>query len=297
MRQAKVVVALPHHQMLAHAVLALAERGGPTADCSHPLAQVQLEPLDKGRMDLPTACRQPLRAPGYRPADHPVCDSHKASAAVRLHPRRIEQLGQGPPAGGGPRACGLAPFRLTPRATVRQQGGSLLLKAIGQTARSTARCSHLDPLMHHALGHRQGAGSASSCQEPVARRVAHRPHPGARTLQALAGFGVAALAMFDVTQHGSQRVELARAPVPIAEQRGGTGLALLGSFQPPPPARCSGPLRTHGRWPACPGPRPSTLAPGRSTPPAPVCHTTGCQGAPESTRCRPYTGTDARSRR
>jgi hypothetical protein len=50
MRQAKVVVALKQHQMLAQAVLALAERVGPTADCSHPLAQVQIEPLDKGRI-------------------------------------------------------------------------------------------------------------------------------------------------------------------------------------------------------------------------------------------------------
>jgi hypothetical protein len=258
MRQAKVVVALPQHQMLSQAVLALAERGGPTADCSHPLAQVPMEPLDKGRMALPTACRQHLRDPCYRPADHPVCDSHKASAAVRLHHRRLEQLGQGPPAGLGPRACGLAPFRLTPRAQVRQQGGSLLLKAIGQTARSTARCSHLAPLMHHALGHRQGAGAASSCQEQLALRVDHRPHPGARTLQALEGFVCAALAMFDVTQHGIQLVELSLAPVPIAEQRGGTGLELLGSFpQPPqhgvrghcehtgggPPAQALGPAR------------------------------------------------------
>ena len=75
MRQTKVVGALQQHQMLSQAVLALAERGGPPADRSHPLAQRQIEPLDLGRIDLPTACRQPLLDPFHRPEDHAVFDS------------------------------------------------------------------------------------------------------------------------------------------------------------------------------------------------------------------------------
>ena len=52
MRQTKVVIGVEQHQLLPHTVLSLTQRGDPTPDCCHSLPDVQVEPLDKGRMDL-----------------------------------------------------------------------------------------------------------------------------------------------------------------------------------------------------------------------------------------------------
>src|SRR6266446_6495661 len=58
MRQAKVMRALEPHQLLPHAVLALAQRGDPTPSRRHPLTDVQVEPFDKGGIDLPATGSQ-----------------------------------------------------------------------------------------------------------------------------------------------------------------------------------------------------------------------------------------------
>jgi hypothetical protein len=58
MRQANIVVGVEQPQLVPHAVLALAQRGDPPPDCRHTLPDVQVEPLDKGRLDLPAAGRQ-----------------------------------------------------------------------------------------------------------------------------------------------------------------------------------------------------------------------------------------------
>ena len=48
MGQHEVVVDVKYHQLMLDAVLVLAQRGDPTPDRRHTLANVQVEPLDKG---------------------------------------------------------------------------------------------------------------------------------------------------------------------------------------------------------------------------------------------------------
>src|SRR5919197_1586817 len=61
MGQAEIMVALEHHELMLHAVLALAQRVDSTADGCYPLADVEVESLNKGGVDLPTTRRQDLR--------------------------------------------------------------------------------------------------------------------------------------------------------------------------------------------------------------------------------------------
>src|SRR5712691_463790 len=69
MRQTKVVIRLEHYQLLPHAILPLAERGDTTPYGRHPLPDVQVEPLDKGRIDLPATGRQHL-LDGLKGSEH-----------------------------------------------------------------------------------------------------------------------------------------------------------------------------------------------------------------------------------
>jgi hypothetical protein len=59
MRQTKIVIGVEHPQLVPHAVLSLTQRGDPTPYGRHTLPDVQVEPFDKGCLDLPTTCRQP----------------------------------------------------------------------------------------------------------------------------------------------------------------------------------------------------------------------------------------------
>src|SRR2546426_10957767 len=131
MGQAEIMVALEHRELMLHAVLALAQRVDSTADGCYPLADVEVESLNKGGVDLPTTRRQDLLDGRQRAEHHAVLDLDKAAAPVRLHDLRIEELGQGP--------FGLTPLRLPPIAKVGQQGGAVILEAIGQKKRDTAR--------------------------------------------------------------------------------------------------------------------------------------------------------------
>jgi len=56
MGQLKIVVDVEQHQLLPYAVLALAQRVDPASDRRHPLAEVQIEPLDKRCTTFPL-CR------------------------------------------------------------------------------------------------------------------------------------------------------------------------------------------------------------------------------------------------
>src|SRR6266853_3408828 len=111
--------------------------------------------------------------------------------------------------------------------------------------------------MPHMLCPRQEAWSARDRQQPLALRVAHRPHPVARTLQALDGVVFTALAILDAAQHGIQRVELSLTHVYITETRGGKGLEWLSGFHQPLQDRVRVDLTHPGRWRGdCPAPAP-----------------------------------------
>ena len=66
--QDKVVRGLEPRQLMLQAVFALAERGDPPSSRRYALPDVQVEPLHQGRMDLPAAGSQYLRARLARPA-------------------------------------------------------------------------------------------------------------------------------------------------------------------------------------------------------------------------------------
>jgi len=57
MGQTKVVIRLEERQLVAQPVFALAERGDPTTDGRHMLAEVEVEALNEGGIDLPAAGR------------------------------------------------------------------------------------------------------------------------------------------------------------------------------------------------------------------------------------------------
>jgi hypothetical protein len=58
MHQHEVVVGVEHRQLLLHAVCALAQRVHPTPDRRHALADIEIEPFDKGGIDLPATDSQ-----------------------------------------------------------------------------------------------------------------------------------------------------------------------------------------------------------------------------------------------
>src|SRR5215471_8282510 len=60
MRQDEVVIDLEQRQLIQQAVFALAQDVDPTPDRRHPLTDVEVEPLDKRRVDGPAIGRQDL---------------------------------------------------------------------------------------------------------------------------------------------------------------------------------------------------------------------------------------------
>src|SRR5262247_4322634 len=79
------------------------------------LAHRQVEALDKGRVDLPTARREHLLDGRKGPEHHAVTHAHQAPPAHGLDHLRVEQPGPGHPAGlgrgpGGLTTCGLHPL-------------------------------------------------------------------------------------------------------------------------------------------------------------------------------------------
>jgi len=104
MRQAKMVIGVEPHQLVPHAVLPLAQRGDTTPDCRHTLPEVQVEPLDKGRLDLPATGRQHL-LDGLQGAEHHAgAHADQTPAPHGLDHLGIEQLWLRHPARLGHRA-------------------------------------------------------------------------------------------------------------------------------------------------------------------------------------------------
>src|SRR2546425_12385823 len=100
------------YELLAYAVLVFAQRGDAPSKSGHMLAHRQVEALDKGRVDLPTARREHLLDGREGPEHHAVPHAHQAPPAHGLDHLRREQPGQWQPPWLGGRAFGLAAWRL-----------------------------------------------------------------------------------------------------------------------------------------------------------------------------------------
>jgi len=84
MWEAKVVVRVIQSQLLAYAVLALAERGDTTSHRRHMLTDGQVEAFNEGCVDVPAVRGQHLLNSRQRAEDHPVAHPHHAPPAYRL---------------------------------------------------------------------------------------------------------------------------------------------------------------------------------------------------------------------
>jgi hypothetical protein len=95
--------------------------------------------LDKRGIDLPATRRQDLLDPFQSTKRHAAFSAHDAPTPGRLHDLRLQQLGERYPAGCGPHSFGLEPLRVHPSAKVAQPCDAVILEAIGQKQRYTAR--------------------------------------------------------------------------------------------------------------------------------------------------------------
>src|SRR6266581_7048458 len=114
MRQDEIVVDLEQHQLLAQAVLMLAQRVDPTADRRHMLPEVEIEALYESGVDVP-ALRSQYLINGLQRAKHDaMVHPHQATAANDFNDLRVEQPGPWHPPGLERWPVGVAPCRLPP---------------------------------------------------------------------------------------------------------------------------------------------------------------------------------------
>src|SRR5215475_13036490 len=178
MREAKIVVSLIQRQLLPQAILALAERADPSPNRGYILADGQVEAFHECRIDLPTAGSQNL-LDGLKRAEHdPVSHADQAPAAYGLDDLSVEQLWEWHPARLGGRVLGLPARWLHPLAEMGEERCGVLLEAVGQEERHTARGQPLDDLMDYSLRHGQRAVTDIDHHQQLARGVHGRPHPG-----------------------------------------------------------------------------------------------------------------------
>src|SRR5215510_484569 len=105
----------------------------PPTNRRHMLAKIQIQALDKARIDRPTALGQDRRDGLCRAEYNAVGDAHEAPAAVGLDHLCVEQLRQWQPARFGPGSSGLAALGLNPMAVVGHERGEIRPEPIGET--------------------------------------------------------------------------------------------------------------------------------------------------------------------
>src|SRR5215813_3561173 len=125
-------------ELLVYALLTFAEGHDASTHGGHVLADGQVEALNEGRVDLPTARREHLLDGLKGPEHHAVTHAYQAPAAHRLHHLRIEQLRLRHPARLGVWPLVLAAGRLHPLAAMGEERGGVLLEAVGQEEWHTA---------------------------------------------------------------------------------------------------------------------------------------------------------------
>jgi hypothetical protein len=179
-RPYEVVIGVEERQLLTQARFVFAPRVDSPPDGRAMLAQVQIQALDKRRIDLPTSPGQP-RLDGLSHAEHDlVLDPHEASPAVGLDDLRLEELRQGHPAGFGHRPLALTPFGLHPLTVVRDQCDAVVPKAVSQKERCAVWRQDLGDLMDETLRHGESAlTDVNPCGQNFRMRCAsysYQPH-------------------------------------------------------------------------------------------------------------------------
>src|SRR5713101_5139730 len=139
MRQAKIIVDMVQDELLAQALLALAQRADPSSDRGHMLADGQVEALHERRVDLPAAGRQHLLDRLQRAEHDPVPHADQTPPAHGLDHLGVEQLWQRPPARLGVWSFVLAAWRLHPLAEMGEERCGVLREAVGQEEWYAAR--------------------------------------------------------------------------------------------------------------------------------------------------------------
>ena len=94
MRQAKIIIHMVQGQLLAQAVLALAQCGNATPNRRHMLADAQVEAFNERGVDAP-ATRRSHVLDGFQSAKHhPVPDTDETTPTGGFDHLRIQQPGQ-----------------------------------------------------------------------------------------------------------------------------------------------------------------------------------------------------------
>jgi hypothetical protein len=108
-RQHEIVIGLEQHPLLTQPVFALTRCRTAPPHRRDPLTQAQLEPLDKGRMDVPAASRSDLIHHRLRAEHAVVLHRDEAPPSHGLDDLCREERGQRHPARLACRASGLVP--------------------------------------------------------------------------------------------------------------------------------------------------------------------------------------------
>src|SRR5215470_15510881 len=128
MGQTEIMVGLEHHQLLAHAVLPLAQRGDPPPYRRDPLTDSQVQPLHKCRIDVPATHGQDLLDAIHRAEHDPVLDGYDPPTPVRLDHLCIEQLWEWHPTRLRRGTLCLPPQWLYPLPVMGEQRGRVLFE-------------------------------------------------------------------------------------------------------------------------------------------------------------------------
>ena len=92
-RQHEVVIDLAQDQLVTQLIFALTRGRAAPAARRYPLTQAQIEPLHKGRIDVPAAGSSDMLHRRFRAEHHPMSHLDETSASHGLDHLRVEQLG------------------------------------------------------------------------------------------------------------------------------------------------------------------------------------------------------------
>jgi hypothetical protein len=181
----EVVIDLEQDQWLTQPVCAFTRCGAAPSNRGHALAQAQIEPFDKRRIDLPAAHRQDVVHRRFRAQHDAVLHCDEASPPHLFDHLRIAQCGQRHPMRLGSWASRLAPRHLHPVTAMRHDGGEVMRVPIAQTERNTPGRHQLRDLMQHGVGHCQRAVPDLDAQQQFGLRIDRGPDPVGGTRQPL----------------------------------------------------------------------------------------------------------------
>jgi hypothetical protein len=213
--------------LLPQPVFALAQRADPAPNRGAMLADAEVEPLHKGRVDVPTSGGEPVLDGLQGAKHHAVLHVAQALAAHGLHHLGIEPPGQRHPTGLGRWPFVWAAWRWAPGPLVGQQSRQRPPEPIGEQQRSAVRRPPRRSLVDHARGQGERAIPAVERQPPLALRVQRAPDPLGHALPPLAGLSLTDLAVLDGAEQGEEFVQLSLPAPHIVQAVSGKGLELL----------------------------------------------------------------------